>query len=130
MEAEIVWSLEETLENVEELLGGIEPNMVAESTWGVVATAAPLAMATGFVIWDKRWEEGSGFALNCYKSALASVGFFVVVASMGGLLVSGEMECHCAKSLFLFSWIYWNSPWRYCLAYFAKGDRRSSDDCR
>ena len=65
--------------------------MVAESTWGVVAaTAAPLAMATGFVIWDKRWEEGSGFALNCYKCALASVGFFVVVASMGGLAVSGE----------------------------------------
>ena len=65
--------------------------MVSESTWGVLAaTAAPLAMASGFVIWDKRWVGGSGFTLNAYKCALASVGFFIVVSAMGNINADGD----------------------------------------
>ena len=64
--------------------------MVSDATAGVLAaTAAPLAMSAGFVIWDKRWVGGSGFTLNVFKCCLASVGFFVVVLAIGGIELEG-----------------------------------------
>ncbi|KAL3945067.1 MAG: hypothetical protein SGBAC_000858 [Bacillariaceae sp.] len=55
----------------------------------LAATAAPLCMAIGFIVWDKTWKGSSAFSLNLFKCNFAAF-IFVVTGLIFGFLLEHD----------------------------------------